>query len=399
MAQIIIIVILLFSMFFCGSNLSAQSGSDDLHNAIAWLDDKAEQMIRDSVRITKSGFHAFPPQAGSGYEAFWLRDYEYMLEGKIGAFTDKELKDSCLMFVNAQSKEGAMVDCVKFDGTAIYKPGYGSVGQNPVADGSQFTVSVAWHTFRKIKDRELLANIIDSLIRGMEYVPRDPKTHLVHIDPNQPWDRCPYGFTDLVRKKGDVFFCSILYVRAAQQLADMLDELKRSDQARQWRGRADKISQSIRKSFWDGQMGLFRAATVSCREPDIWGSAYSVYIGVADEKQAQQIASYFRDHYSEIVKRGQLRHTPGGVYWEVGPDRETYQNGAYWGTASGWMIHALYRRNPERAARMFNDLVDYYQTYAIYECTNGEYRQLPHYVASATNPYGVVRDLLGNCGI
>ncbi|MFH1737443.1 MAG: hypothetical protein ABIH23_00445 [bacterium] len=48
---------------------------------------------------------------------------------------------------------------------------------------------------------------------------------------------------------------------------------------------------------------------------------------------------------------------------------------------------------------MFNDLVDYYQTNAIYECVNGEYRQLPHYVASATNPYGIVRDLLGGSGI
>ena len=54
----------------------------------------------------------------------------------------EELLTAAKLFVNAVSKEGAGVDCVKFDGTPIYKPGYGRMGENPVADGSQFTVAV-----------------------------------------------------------------------------------------------------------------------------------------------------------------------------------------------------------------------------------------------------------------
>ena len=48
-----------------------------------------------------SGVAAFPPQVGIGYEAFWLRDYAYMLEGCSEAFTDKELREACQLFVNA----------------------------------------------------------------------------------------------------------------------------------------------------------------------------------------------------------------------------------------------------------------------------------------------------------
>jgi len=38
------------------------------------------------------GTAAFAPQAGStAYNAFWLRDYAYMLEGCPEAFTPKEM--------------------------------------------------------------------------------------------------------------------------------------------------------------------------------------------------------------------------------------------------------------------------------------------------------------------
>ena len=44
---------------------------------------------------------AFPPQVGIGYDAFWLRDYEYALEGSIQSFSDKELTEACRVFIKA----------------------------------------------------------------------------------------------------------------------------------------------------------------------------------------------------------------------------------------------------------------------------------------------------------
>ncbi len=43
--------------------------------------------------MVMTGTAAFPPQVGIGYEAFWLRDYEYTLEGSIASYSDKELTD------------------------------------------------------------------------------------------------------------------------------------------------------------------------------------------------------------------------------------------------------------------------------------------------------------------
>ena len=367
---------------------------ENLDEAIRWLESESQRMIHACRREMHDGTAAFPPQVGIGYEAFWLRDYAYMLEGYIQGFTDKEIRDACLVFVNAQRDDGACVDCVKFDGTPIYQPGYGTMGENPVADGSQFTVDVAWHTYQRLQDNLLLVPIIDRLVKGMRAVPRNPETGLVHIDPDLAWDRCPFGFTDTARKQGDVLFSSLLFVQASRQLADLLKTLDRGDEAAHWRREAKQVSAKVREVFWDAQMSLFRAATHKCREPDIWGSALAVYLEVATEEQALGIASYFKDHYEEIVQRGQIRHLPGGVYWEQAGPRDQYQNGAYWSTPTGWFVCTLDLVDARLADQTILAMVNDFRQRGCIEWCFGETAQLPDYLASGTNPLAGIRKMI-----
>lgn len=367
----------------------------DLNQAYRWLDSKAREMIRTCIRPAKGGISTFPPQVHSGYEAFWLRDYSYMLEGCIDAFTDKELREAYLFLLSGQRADGAMVDCIKFDGTPIYMPGYGSMGENPVADGSQFMVNVAYKTYAKLKDKELLTSTIDRLAKGMNAVPLNPETGLVFIDPTKAYDRCPYGFTDTVQKQGDVLFESLLYIQASQRLSEMYKATGKKLESKVWSTNAKKASQSARKTLWDSNTGLFRAATVKCREHDIWGSAFAVYIGVADKKQTAAIAGYFARHYSEIVKRGQLRHLPGGVYWEQACGRDVYQNGAYWATPVGWFIYVLDKKSPVMADKTVVDMVnDFIKTGDVNECVNDGYANVPEYIDSATLPLNGIRRVM-----
>lgn len=332
------------------------------------------------------GTAAFPPQVGLGYEAFWLRDYEYTLEGSIASYSDQELTDACRLFVRSLRADGAAVDCVKFDGTPIYQPGFGTMGANPVADGSQFTVGVAWHTWQRTKDGKLLGEILDPLVRTMRVVPRNPESGLVYIKPGPEWDRCPYGFTDTVRKEGEVLFCSLLYVQAGRQLADLLAAGGRDAEAREWREEATRVAASIRRTFWDADLGLFRAATVTCREPDIWGSAFAVYLGVADQPQSLAVARYFKTHYQDIVLHGQVRHLPGGVYWEKARARDEYQNGAYWATPVGWFVYTLDLVDPALADQTVLDMVAHFQEHGACEWINREKCVLPNYLTSAALP-------------
>ena len=162
-----------FVLFFMISALALAIGNADafadsvpLLEAVNWLEDESHRLIRASRRTMKDGTSAFPPQVGIGYEAFWLRDYVYTLEGSIDSYTDKELLDAGKVFISSMRADGAGVDCVKFDGHPIYKPGFGTLGANPVADGSQFTVAVIWHIYKKTGDLKFLKENIDALPCG-----------------------------------------------------------------------------------------------------------------------------------------------------------------------------------------------------------------------------------------
>ena len=365
-----------------------------LDEAVAWLEGESHRLIRASKRTMKDGTAAFPPQVGIGYEAFWLRDYAYTLEGSVNSYSDKELRDACRVFIRSMRADGAGVDCVSFDGRPIYKPGFGTMGANPVADGSQFTVAVAWHTYRKTKDSEFLGEIIDALVKTMNAVPRNPETGLVHIQDSE-WDRCPYGFTDTVLMQGDVLFSSLLYVEAGRRLSDLLSAAGRKDDAAHWKRETDTVAGSIRKVFWDAQAGLFRAATVRCKEHHIWGSAFAVYLGVADKSQSGAIAKYFRDHYSQIVQDGQIRHLSANVYWEdCRAARDTYQNGAYWATPAGWFVYTVDLVDPKLADQTVIDLVADFQKNGACEWVFGEKHRLPNYLASASLPLAGIRAMI-----
>lgn len=373
-------------------NLSEQDPRS-VEEAMAWLRKTAKTMIRDSRRTMANGVSAFPPQVGSGYEAFWLRDYEYMLEGCPEAFSDKELTDACRVFLDGQRADGAGVDCVKFDGTPIYMPGYGAMGENPVADGSQFTVGVVWHTYQRTKDAALVKEVVDRLVKTMEAAPRDPSNGLIHIRPGG-YDRCPYGFTDTIRKQGEELFCSLLFVDASRQLADLLDVAERSKDAKKWRSEAERVAKSVRQTFWDGSIGLFRAATVQCKEPDIWGSAFAAYLGVASDTQALAVAQYFKQHYGEIVYRGQIRHLPGAVYWAVGCAKDEYQNGGFWSTPTGWVVHTLDRVDPALADRTVLEMVGELRRSGVAEWVCGSKKGVPQYTANVALPIAGIQKML-----
>lgn len=365
-----------------------------LSDAVTWLKGEANRLIRASRRTMHDSTAAFPPQVGLGYEAFWLRDYAYTLEGSIDSYSDRELIDACRLYVRSIRSDGAGVDCIKFDGTPIYKPNFGKMGKNPVADGSQFTVDVAWHTIRKTENKKLLKDILPALIRTLNAAPRNPESGLIHIVPGPERDRCPYGFTDTVSKQGDVLFSSLLFVQACRQLSDLLQWDGRNSDAHHWQQEGERVAGSIREVFWDPQTGLFRAATALCREHDIWGSAFAVYLGVADSAQSQAIATYFKEHYGEIVQHGQIRHLPGGVYWEKAWTRDEYQNGAYWATPTGWFVYTLDWVDSDLADQTVIDMVHHFQQYGACEWIFGKERRLPNYLASAALPLDGIQAML-----
>ena len=363
----------------------------DLTSAITWLQSQSTTMIQASAVPMNNGVTAFLPEVGTNYDAFWLRDFAYMMEGNPGAFTNQQAEQAGQLFINSLRFDGAGVDSVALDGEPFYEPDLGIQGAQPVADGSQFTIDVAWRVFEKTQDVSFVTKNLVALEQCMNAVPTDPINGLVVV--NQT--RSSYGFTDLVPKIGDDLFCSLLLIRADREMADLFTAVGANDMAATWQANANQLAATVRAVFWNAQTGLFNAATIQDVQPDIWGSAFAVYLGVTTPDESLSIANYFMNNYSSIVDRGQLRELPGGMYWQNMPGpRDTYQNGGYWATPIGWFVYTLDEVDPQLADQTVLDMVQDFYVNGVHEDVFGSNQYGPNYNSSATLPLAGIEAML-----
>ncbi len=266
----------------------------------------------------------------------------------------------------------------------------------PPTDNSQFMVSLVHSYVSGTGDVTFAHRALPQLRSAMDYIPRSDRG-LVMISPD--CQRSPYGFTDTIAKTGELLFSSLLYWQACQEMVQLL-LLCRLD-AGEYTSRADKIVANL-DVLWDPAAGAYRAATKTCAQVDIWGNAFAYACGFLDAMHTQHgrkdaVLHFLHTRYADYVFKGQVRHLLNGNFWErtlipVAPG--SYQNGAYWATASGWVISALAQVDIELAFTMLKALVEDFQANGIHECVGEGYAKLNHYVVSVTNPLGAVRLLI-----
>ena len=196
-----------------------------------------------------------------------------------------------------------------------------------------------------------------ALERGMDTIPLTARG-LVGNNPLDP--HSPYGFTDTIGKTGELFMESLLFWEASTALADMHDRWGSAEAAISHRKRASCSERNI-DVLWSEADGMFYAATADCRQIDVWGNAYALYIGFPLGDKRVQILDYLTSRYEDYAYRGQIRHVPKGEHWQrllkdVAPER--YQNGAYWATPSGWVLWCLAQRDESLAKRVLQDLLE-----------------------------------------
>jgi hypothetical protein len=363
---------------------------------IVYLQRTAKKLLDGCIIKASDGTPLYTPDGKARYAALWTRDFAYMVENAGNLMSIKNIEKCIDYLVKGIRADGAAPDRVQVDGRPVYAAGApeSPLGE-PNIDNAQFLVS-AVNTFLEMvpADRReaLYAKWSPQLIKGMNYIPR-AASGLVWNDPAKP--HSPYGFTDTVRKTGELFMESLLYWRAARILARWEGVYGSRKTRDELIARAAAIERSI-GSLWDEKTGMFFAASKDCRQTDIWGNAFAVSIDFPLAGKRDRMVDYLVANYDRYAWHGQVRHLPKGEYWvrQLSPvEKEQYQNGAFWATPAGWVMRALNERDPALAKRMFRDLVDDFRAGGICECVNAGYRQLESYVDSATNPLGAARKL------
>lgn len=361
---------------------------------IAWLTEAARRQIAGCRKPASDGTMLFTPDGVGNYNAHWTRDFYYMTQ-VFDLLDAEEARAGIQYLLDGQRADGVIPDRRQADGVSVYCAG---PHDRPIADvpldNAAFMVLLVADYTRHTGRIDLFRENAQRLERALAGVPLSD-AGLVFNDPAAP--HSPYGFTDCVGKTGEELFCSLLDWRASNEMARLYAQIGDMRHAGPFQARAQQTAASLGR-LWDDRSGMFLAASIDCRQIDIWGNAFCVYLDFPlSPVRRESIVAYLTAHADEITQHGQARHLPAGEHWQrlLAPVAEgTYQNGGYWGTGAGWLIYAVAQRDPALASRLFHDVVADYRARGIHEWVNGEITHLPHYVASATNPLAAARRLL-----
>lgn len=363
--------------------------------------EKEKQMLTNLSRgllaaCRKTAFDGtviFTPDGTGNYDALWVRDFAYMAEYAGDLIQPEEIRRCIEFILRGQRADGWIPDRVEQSGEAVYAAGAKGA---PVGlanlDNAPFLVFAVSAYFARLDTAGARAHFLRwraALDRGMACVPRQ-NGGLVYNDASAP--HSPYGFTDTVLKTGVLFMESVLFWRAARQLSHMHRRYAGdAAKAAEYDAAADCIERGIAVLFCE-KTGMFLAADGFCRQIDIWGAFYALFVGFPfSEKIRAAVERWLSENRAVYLYRGQVCQTPNGVPWErllIEVPAGEYQNGAYWATASGWALRFFLRVDPPFAKEMLLALLLDFQTEGVCECVNEGYRKLPQFVVSAVNVRG-----------
>lgn len=384
--------------------------------------------------VNSTGITVITP--GGNYPAFWIRDYAMSLD--CGLIGPEEILPQLKLIASRQSgpKEkklngGCVVppfsiaDRIAMDGRPIYSNsteilGCNKYGTLPPADNHFYFIHIAWAYWRDTQDAGFLSDevsgapIIDRLIKAFNAPEVNPATGAVTSLP--PRGAVGFGFDDSVYMQGELCFATLLRLRAARQMAELCGAAKMDAEEKEFLKAADVIAENFMRLFGDPQElgGWLRGATIKCRQPDVWATLFALRMGVltpeAEAMARDAVVKATRSENHEIEYQGAVRHVPtthdfsDSSAWEDAMTKKgIYQNGAYWHTATGWLIEAIHPVDRSLALSVFQRYIAHLREYdfrkgvyeAPWECFGIDLNaaQNPVYMTSVTLPLGVLQKM------
>jgi hypothetical protein len=382
----------------------------------------------------------------STYPAYWVRDPAWIAEAfgaTTGLITAQDVWGwLTLMTETMQGHElrhlasGGVIlpysiaDHINMDGSSVFYPGtYASddtqgppYGKYPPHD-DQYWVTFSASVYTRLSgDRRAILREVPT---PMGLLPLWQVCELTHntfpvevksqlcIAASGPGDEVnehivDWGYNDTIIKTGKLLFPSLLRLESALRLSHLFEQAGMSDEAETYRQQTALLRRSILETFYqedERHEGWLMSATGIGRRPDVWGSAYAVYLGIVPDDLAAAIGKSLLRGYRErtTVLYGQVRHIPTTAgHWEVAQCKPgTYQNGSYWGYPAGWYIYALTLADESAAAELFSEYLGYLrETWddrlhtCAWECINPElnHYQNPGYLTTVALPYAALKN-------
>ena len=306
------------------------------------------------------------PSGDEKYYSFWVRDAAMMAQS--GLVSDEDLKRYVEIIATCGQNGGdtlylengltvppyAIADHINYDGKPVFYPGTYASGSNqgdgtygifpPFCDNYYFILMVRAY-IQQSGDSAILDRVfggltlLDRLEKAFTGYNIDSATQLCVSD--SAGHTVDWGFVDQVKKSGKLLMASLLRYNAALELAELLSQPRYTTVA-------EKIKEQILAAFYDDTTGWFYSATGLCHQHDVWATAFAVFSGITENPKTLSALAEAYENKTAVVD-GYVRHIltdedfSDTTAWEstITP-YQTYQNGAYWATPTGWYAYALY---------------------------------------------------------
>lgn len=387
--------------------------------------------------LTNSCGFALVTPGKDTYTAYWVRDFSMAVDS--GFIAAEELRQHLLLTCRVQNgpterKLGhglhvppwAIPDHINYDGRPVFYPGTyvsgddqgaGACGRVPPIDDHYEFVHIAYaywkatHNANTLKMEVNRISVFDRLAKAFASPTTDPVTGLAQT---VEADRAVgFGFCDGETHTGKLLFASLLRYRAAGELSELAEAVGQGDLMNGYRETQRAIRANLVSTFADPNAiaGWLRASTGLSRQPDVWGTLFALHLGVLGPADARAA----RETVADAVRRGTIT-LEGGVRqvptdmnfsettaWERSMCAlNTYQNGGYWHSATGWLVEALWKAEPPLAQQVFGEMMAHLRAQdfrkgpnhgAPWEVfgANGQARQNPVYMVSVALPYGLLK--------
>ncbi len=370
------------------------------------------------------------PGGRNSYPSFWIRDYAMSLES--GLISLSEQKHMLYLTAKTQCDQtwitpmgsyipvGAIADHIRIDDSKpIYFPGTYSYEQQggetfglmPPYSDQFFFIHMAYYYAHTTGSVEFLhenisgMRLMDRLELAFKVPPTLASGDLVYT--TDSFRAVDFGFRDVITMTGNLAYPSILKYRASVQLAFLFERLEMESKSEKYRSLALRLKKSIPKTFMDDR-GMLLASTSKSNQPDVWSTALALYFGILEGEERLKTSAFLARAYEKgyLTYKGNIRHIlitddySESTAWQYSlAQKQTYQNGAYWGTPVGWVCYAIGLTDEKLAQRLAKEYTDELRENdfrkggnkgAPYECfhPNGN-EQNPVYLTSVSCPLAV----------
>ena len=362
------------------------------------------ERVADQMGNNNTGGILVKPGGRGSYPAFWIRDYAMSLES--GFISREEQRHMLLLTASTQADRtwitkngalipfGAIADHIRMDdGLPIYFPGTYSFeeqgtpefGRTPPYGDQFFFVHMAYYFIKTTSELTILEQKINgtSLMDRLEIAFNVPPSRLEdHIVTTTDHFRgIDFGFRDVMTITGDLCYPSILKFKAALELSELFEKLNNQQKADKYQLIAGKIKETIPQLFMD-ERGMLKASTGKGNQPDVWSTALAVYYDILSQVETEKTSRFLSQAYENghLSYKGNIRHIlttddfDESTAWEFSlAQKNTYQNGAYWGTPTGWVCYAIAKTNFKLAQQLAKEYID--------DLRQNDFRKGPEYGA------------------